>query len=538
MTKGCGLERIEFINRFTSILPGDPEPKNYCRQVAGVVWSDVNPTPVVAPRLLALSEDVAALIGLDVSDCDDTKLAAVLSGNTLLPGMRPYASAYGGHQFGNWAGQLGDGRAINLGEVSGSDERGMTLQLKGAGPTPFSRHADGRAVLRSSVREFLCSEAMFHLGVPTTRALSLVTTGERVVRDMFYDGHPQAEPGAIVCRVALSFVRFGHFELPAARGDTELLEKLLHFVIQTDFPDLWDSLNSVSGGDKKTGIYLQWFERVCVLTQQMVMNWMRVGFVHGVMNTDNMSVLGLTIDYGPYGWIDDYNPDWTPNTTDFERRRYRFEQQAVVARWNLYQLANAIYPVVQDAEALQAILAALPDAWRSMSNVMMCSKIGLSANMSDAEDLLKNLDSLLQCQATDMTLFFRLLADFDPNQLGLVLSNVVANAFYDGELLTGNIELYQQWEKNYRQLLQSEGLAYKERAHRMNLVNPWFVPRNFIVQRVIEDLEHGNHEELSTVMRLLKTPYVASAEEAARYAIKQPQWARNKPGCSTLSCSS
>lgn len=538
MTHGCGLERLEFINRFTRILPGDPESKNDCRQVAAAVWADVNPTPVVAPRLLALSQEVAALIGLDVSDCDDIRLADVLSGNTLLTGMHPYASAYGGHQFGNWAGQLGDGRAINLGEVSGSDQRGMTLQLKGAGPTPFSRHADGRAVLRSSVREFLCSEAMFHLGVPTTRALSLVTTGESVVRDMFYDGHPQPEPGAIVCRVAPSFVRFGHFELLAARGDTELLEKLLHFVIQTDFPDLWEGLNAVSGGDKKTGIYLQWFERVCVLTQQMIMHWMRVGFVHGVMNTDNMSVLGLTIDYGPYGWIDDYNPDWTPNTTDFEHRRYRFGQQAAIARWNLYQLANAIYPVVQDAEALQSILAALPDAWRSMSNDMMCSKIGLSANMPGAEGLLKDLDTLLQCQATDMTLFFRLLADFDPNQPTLVLSKVVADALYDGELLTRNIELYQHWEKNYRQLLQTDDLAYKERARRMNLVNPWFVPRNFIVQRVIEGLEQGNHQELNTVIRLLKTPYTVSSEEAVRYAVKQPQWARNKPGCSTLSCSS
>ncbi|MBG3852707.1 YdiU family protein, partial [Xanthomonas hortorum pv. carotae] len=230
-------------------------------------------------------------------------------------GMQPWAVNYGGHQFGHWAGQLGDGRAISLGEAIGVDGGRYELQLKGAGPTPYSRGADGRAVLRSSIREFLCSEAMHHLGVPTTRALSLVTTGDAVVRDMFYDGRPQREPGAIVCRVAPSFIRFGNFELPSARGDSALLRQWADFTIARDFPEL-------KGAGEN--LYAAWFAQVCERTAVMVAHWMRVGFVHGVMNTDNMSILGLTIDYGPYGWVDDYDPDWTPNTTDAQGRRYRF----------------------------------------------------------------------------------------------------------------------------------------------------------------------------------------------------------------------
>jgi uncharacterized protein YdiU (UPF0061 family) len=249
---------------------------------------------------------MAGALGLTEADIASPFFAQVFGGNGVLEGMQPWASNYGGHQFGAWAGQLGDGRAISLGEVLTPQGERWELQLKGAGATPYSRGADGRAVLRSSVREFLCSEAMHHLGVPTTRALSLVVTGDSVERDMFYDGHPEDEPGAIVCRVAPSFIRFGHFELPASRGDVALLQQLVNFTIKRDFPAL-------SGSDETR--YADWFADVCARTARMIAHWMRVGFVHGVMNTDNMSILGLTIDYGPYGWIDDFDLDWTPNTT-------------------------------------------------------------------------------------------------------------------------------------------------------------------------------------------------------------------------------
>src|SRR5690554_8097667 len=230
------MHALNFDNRFVNELPGDPVEAPGVRQVFGACWSRVLPTPVAAPRLLAWSREVAEALDLTPEDVRSPEFAAVFGGNALLEGMQPYAACYGGHQFGNWAGQLGDGRAITLGEAVNARGERWELQLKGAGPTPYSRSADGRAVLRSSIREFLCSEAMHHLGVPTTRALSLVATGEAVVRDMFYDGHPRPEPGAIVCRVAPSFIRFGTFELPASRGDTELLRALAEFCVWRDFP--------------------------------------------------------------------------------------------------------------------------------------------------------------------------------------------------------------------------------------------------------------------------------------------------------------
>ena len=227
-----------FDNTFLRALPGDPETRIFPRQLQGATWSAVEPTPVEAPRLLAHSREMAAELGFSDADLASPEFARVFGGNALLPGMQPFATNYGGHQFGHWAGQLGDGRAISLGEAVNAAGQRWELQLKGAGPTPYSRHADGRAVLRSSIREFLCSEAMHHLGVPTTRALSLAATGETVVRDMFYDGHPQAEPGAVVCRVAPSFLRFGNFELPASRGELPLLRQLVNFAIRRDFADL------------------------------------------------------------------------------------------------------------------------------------------------------------------------------------------------------------------------------------------------------------------------------------------------------------
>ncbi len=319
--------------------------------------------------------------------------------------MQPFATNYGGHQFGHWAGQLGDGRAISLGEAVLADGQRRELQLKGAGPTPYSRSADGRAVLRSSIREFLCSEAMHHLGIPTTRALSLVGTGEGVVRDMFYDGHPELEPGAIVCRVAPSFLRFGHFELPSMRGDIDLLRKLADFCIARDFPDLQG---------RGEALYADWFAEVCERTARLVAGWMRVGFVHGVLNTDNMSILGLTIDYGPYGWIEAYDPDWTPNTTDAMGRRYRFGWQPRVAYWNLGQLARALSPLFADPAPLQAGLQRFGTAYAAADRDNTARKLGLAECRDGDVDLIRDLHGLLHAHEVDMTLWFRALADLDP----------------------------------------------------------------------------------------------------------------------------
>lgn len=527
-----------FFGMFVQALPGDPVSENVSRQVVGSAYSRVHPTKVNAPELLAVNKELAIELGFGALIDSPERLALILSGNELLKGMEPYAMAYGGHQFGNWAGQLGDGRAINLGEVADANGRLQTLQLKGAGPTPYSRHADGRAVLRSSLREYLCSEAMAALGVPTTRALSLVKTGDKVVRDMFYDGRPQAETGAIVCRVAPSFVRFGNFELPASRGDLVLLRQLLHYVIRSDWPDLAIRLDTCRNDSDVKQIYLKWFVNVCTASQDMVLHWMRVGFVHGVMNTDNMSVLGLTIDYGPYGWIDDYDPDWTPNTTDAGQRRYRFGQQPAIVRWNLYQLANAIYPLIEDAQALQSILEGLQEAYNTSFMNMMCDKAGLPYNSTLSAELIQDLPDLLTCQPTDMTLFFRELANFDVNNPHKHLHEIITSSLYgDRGVLPANLELYQRWETKYRQCL-SDGFDQQARIRKMNSVNPRFVPRNYLAQQAIDAMEAGNNEVFSTLMTVLKNPYDEQPEHQYRFGQKRPEWATNRPGCSMLSCSS
>ena len=362
------LASLTFDNRFVRELPGDPDTTNRPRQVTGACYTFVQPKQVAAPKLVAFSREAAELLDLSVKTCESDDFLNVFAGNRLLPGMSPYATCYGGHQFGNWAGQLGDGRAINLGEIVNQRSERWALQLKGAGPTPYRRAADGLAVLRSSVREFLCSEAMFHLGVPTTRALSLILTGEQVVRDMFYDGNPKPEPGAVVCRVAPSFTRFGNFQIFAAREETEELKRLLDYTIRVDFPHL---------GDPSPDVYLEWFAEVCRRTADLIVHWMRVGFVHGVMNTDNMSILGLTIDYGPYGWLEDYDPRWTPNTTDAVGRRYCYGNQPQIAQWNLVQLANAIFPLIGSTEPFQEALDVYGEKFQEGWHRMMAQKLGL-----------------------------------------------------------------------------------------------------------------------------------------------------------------
>ena len=399
---------LRFDNRFVRELPADPSTEPGRRQVHGALYSRVQPTPVAAPRLVAWSRECADLLGLAEADVASPAFAQAMAGNALVPGSEPYAANYGGHQFGHWAGQLGDGRAITLGEAVNAAGQRLELQLKGAGPTPYSRSADGRAVLRSSVREFLVSEAMHHLGVPTTRALCLVATGEDVIRDMFYDGRPRAEPGAIVCRVAPSFIRFGNFELPASRGDVALLARLVEFTIRRDFPEL-----VADGQPVDAALRARWFAEVCERTAVMVAHWMRVGFVHGVMNTDNMSILGLTIDYGPYGWIDDFDLDWTPNTTDAEGRRYRFGHQAQIAYWNLTRLASALVPLFDTHDPLHEGLARYEAVYVDTFREHASAKLGLAACTDEDLEHLHALHRLMHAAEMDMTITFRALADVD-----------------------------------------------------------------------------------------------------------------------------
>ena len=521
------LAALRFDNRFAAELPADPEPANFRRQVAAC-YSRVEPTLVTKPNLIGWSPEAAALLDLPTDPGDGEGLAEIFAGNRLLPGMVPIATCYGGHQFGNWAGQLGDGRAINLGEIVNKRGERWTLQLKGAGPTPYSRNADGLAVLRSSLREFLCSEAMFHLGVPTTRALSLALTGEEVMRDILYDGHPAPEPGAVVCRVAPSFTRFGHFEILAARRNVELLRQLLDFTIATDFPHFRHA-------DPKAR-YLDWFDEVTTRTADMIVHWMRVGFVHGVMNTDNMSVLGLTIDYGPYGWLEDYDTDWTPNTTDAATRRYRFGQQPAVAQWNLVQLANAIYPLIGEAEPLNAVLSGFAKRYTEGARAMTAAKLGLARYIPEHdEELSAELFALLGAVETDMTLFFRNLAKVDP---GNPDGEPLDEAYYQpAQLDAAYRERLAAWLASYARRVQLDGRPNDARIEQMNSVNPRFVLRNYLAQLAIDKAEAGDYSMVGELQSVLRDPYT---EQPGReeFAAKRPDWARHRAGCSMLSCSS
>ena len=528
MTTPLTLDTLRFDNRYVAELPGDPVAENYRRQVAAC-YSPVQPTPVRKPRLIGWWAEAAALLDLPAQVEETGAYAEVFAGNRVLAGMAPIATCYGGHQFGNWAGQLGDGRAINLGEVVNRRGERWTLQLKGAGATPYSRTADGLAVLRSSLREFVCSEAMFHLGVPTTRALSLALTGEEVVRDMLYDGHPAAEPGAVVCRLAPSFTRFGHFEILAARRDEDLLRRFVDYTIATDFPDLADE------ADPKRRC-LAWFAEVAARTATLMAHWMRVGFVHGVMNTDNMSALGLTIDYGPYGWLEDYDPNWTPNTTDAATRRYRFGQQPAIAQWNLLQLANAIYPLIGEAEPLNAILGDFASSYTREAQAANAAKLGLPHYAPESDEpLFAELFALLGSVETDMTLFFRNLAQV---ALDAPTMAPLVDSYYQPAAVVQKVrERTETWLARYAQRVRGVGEPDAVRIARMNAANPLYVPRNYLAQLAIDDAEAGDFALLNEWMDVLRRPYDEQPGKE-RFAAKRPEWARHRAGCSMLSCSS
>jgi uncharacterized protein YdiU (UPF0061 family) len=524
---------LGFEASFVRDLPGDPLLHNVSRAVRNACYTRVNPTPVAAPRLLGWSDGVGEMLGIARPDSPTGPAPEVLGGNRVLPGMAPYAARYGGHQFGVWAGQLGDGRAITLGEVVANGMR-YDLQLKGTGKTPYSRTADGRAVLRSSVREFMCSEAMDYLGVPTTRALSLVATGETVIRDMFYDGNPEPEPGAIVCRVAPSFVRFGNFEILAAHDELDTLKRLADYVIVQHFPEM---------GTPSPEAYARWFEEICRRTAVMVAEWTRVGFVHGVMNTDNMSILGLTIDYGPYGWLEGFDPMWTPNTTDAQGRRYRYGAQPQIAQWNLARFAGALLPLV-DKAALEHGLAVYRDTFERESSRMTAEKLGLIAlDREGDEQLVSDMFDVLQRAETDMTLFFRLLATVPVDgaadtAVDTALIEPLRRAFYGEEAFeSAHSARLAGWLRRYVARVRKDRLPAPERIARMNGANPKYVLRNYLAQLAIDALANGDASVMERLMAVLQRPYDDQPQHDD-LAERRPEWARNRPGCSALSCSS
>jgi uncharacterized protein YdiU (UPF0061 family) len=511
-----------FKKNFVDTFPGDHSGNLQSRQTPGVLYSKAVPTPVRKPELVAWSAELADSLGIAEPGPEDIQM---LGGNLVTPTMYPYAACYAGHQFGNWAGQLGDGRAITLGEWESPNGNTWELQLKGAGPTAYSRRADGRAVLRSSVREYLMSEAMHYLGVPTTRALALITTGDKVARDMFYDGHPADEPGAIVMRAAPSFLRFGNFQMLAARNEIDSLSQLVNWTIGRFYPH-------IEGDDK----VLRWFGEVVERTATMIVEWLRVGFVHGVMNTDNMSVLGLTIDYGPYSFLDNYDPKFTPNTTDLPGRRYAFGKQANIAYWNLSRLANALAPLISETDQLTLQLKAYKDDFTRKYYAMMANKLGLDGiNDEDDVKLVAGFERILTSMQPDMTIFYQLLIDL-PTEFATAqdMLNYFKSSLYNDPAPGDATELYTLL-KSYQARLSINTCTREDSLQRMRKANPRFILRNFLLHMAIEELQNGENQLFLKLQQALKDPYSSSHDE---FFTMRPGWATRQPGSSTLSCSS
>lgn len=516
---------LEITPHFSAKLPADPELKRYVRQVHQASFSYVETKIPHNPNFVHVSNHFMRELGIDLGNKKEA--LDVLSGVKAFHHFKAYAMCYGGHQFGHWAGQLGDGRAINIAELD-IQNKNWKFQLKGAGPTPYSRTADGLAVLRSSVREYLCSEAMHALGVPTTRTLSLVTTGDKVMRDMLYDGNPAEELGAIVCRVSPSFIRFGSFEIFSARQEIDSLKLLTDYTIQHHFPEL---------GPPSKQTYLAFFETVVDQTMKMVVHWQRVGFVHGVMNTDNMSIIGLTIDYGPYGWLENYDSGWTPNTTDAQHKRYRFGNQPNIALWNLAQLGNALYPLIEDVEPLQEILGKFKSNYLQAYHAMMCEKLGLYLVDTVSDDFVDQLTDLMQASEVDMTLFYRELSTISIDNFNRFWKILIEVSYLSETLREQQKQNWEKWFKKYKIYLETEGEEIGVRSSKMKKVNPKYVLRNYMAQLAIDEANKGDNGLIDELYQMLLKPYDDQPQNQKWYA-KRPDWAKHKVGCSQLSCSS
>ncbi len=489
---------------------GLPWPRQPLRELGPEFYSELAPQGLPQPELRLYSEDAARLLGLALPAAPQQRAdwAELFSGNRVDPGQLPLATVYAGHQFGNWAGQLGDGRAHLLGELAAPDaaQNGghacWEVQLKGAGRTPYSRFGDGRAVLRSSLREFLASEAMWHLGVPTTRALCLVDSPLPVRRE-------RLERAAVVTRLAPSFVRIGHFEHFSHSGQHAALRRLLDAWIARFEPDCTHAADPA----------LALLQRVVQRSAELVAHWLAVGFVHGVLNTDNLSMLGWTLDYGPFGFLDAFDPDYTPNTSD-TAGRYSWGRQPAAVHWGLYALAAALKPLIDGTQAIEDAVQAFPAAFDAAWRARLRAKLGLGAQSAAADALARDWLALLQRARADWTLSFRHLHDAADGTLPPQLA-----AQFDAE--AGCAEALHAWLQRWRALSSAAARAA------MPTVNPHRVLRHHLAQQAIDAAEHGDFGPAQALHEALREPYRESAAHAA-FALPPPPDA--PPAC--LSCSS
>ncbi len=486
------LEQLNFDNTFARL------PSSF--------HSRVYPTPLVRPYLVSFNPSAAELIELSVDESSRDEFVQCFIGNRLLPGSEPLSMLYAGHQFGHFVSQLGDGRAILLGEVKNSAGEYWDIQLKGAGPTPYSRNSDGRAVLRSSIREYLCSEAMHGLGIPTTRALCIVGSDEEVYRET-------VESAAVVTRIAQSYVRFGSFEVFYHRGQYEQVRQLADYVIARNFSHLVDA------PDK----YACFLREVLLRTAHLMAQWQAVGFSHGVMNTDNMSILGLTFDYGPFGFMEAYNPGYICNHTD-QAGRYAYDQQPQIGLWNLSALAQALTPMIPIIAA-EEILESYGDIYSEHYVKLMSRKLGLTYAGLEDFAVIEPLLKMMQASQLDFTNTFRSLSKFkaapDEN------NSILRDQFIDRAA-------FDQWADIYRARLQSETTTEAERKQNMDRVNPKYILRNYLAQTAISKAEkERDYSEVDRLLQLLSKPF-DEQHAMENYAAPAPEWARHIE----VSCSS
>lgn len=487
----ANLEKLQFDNTYSRL----PE----------IFYRRVQPTPLPEPYLVSFNEKAAELIGLNAQEAARSEFVEYFTGNRLLPGSEPISAIYAGHQFGSFVPQLGDGRAILLGEAVNERGERWDIQLKGAGLTPFSRMGDGRAVLRSTIREYLCSEAMHALGIPTTRALCITGSDERVYRET-------VETAAVLTRLAPTHVRFGSFELFFYRRQYEQVRELADYVIREFYPHLTDA------EDK----YLQFLSEVIKRTAKLIAQWQAVGFAHGVMNTDNMSIIGLTIDYGPFGFLDEFDPEFICNHSDYSGR-YAFDQQPSIALWNLSRFAQTLVGLIEPEEAM----AQLDEFQRIFVDEyfrLMRGKTGLEKEELEDAQIISAMLEILQANNVDYTQFFRRLGEFETSENEK--NDLLRQIFIDPMS-------FERWTKIYRLRLAKETNTDAERGERMMRVNPKFILRNHIAQAAIEKAQSGDYTEVDTLLKVLQNPF-DEQPEMERFA--EPPLAGSKR--IAVSCSS
>jgi len=497
MTPLRTLETLQFDNTYTRL----PE----------LFYARVTPAGLKNPHLVAFNPDAAALIDLDPAEAKRPEFADCFGGHYLLPGGDPLAMVYAGHQFGVFVSRLGDGRAILLGEVRNSRGQKWDLHLKGAGGTPFSRDDDGRAVLRSCIREYLCSEAMHGLGIPTTRALCIVGSDEEILRE-------QVETGAMLLRLGPSHVRFGHFEYFYWRRQFDHIKTLADYIIAQHLSDLVGA----------TEAYARLYHEVALRTARLMAQWQAVGFAHGVMNSDNMSILGITIDYGPFGFLDAYDPRFICNHSD-HHGRYSFQNQPDIGYFNLRCLAQALTPLVPD-EAIKAALDAYEQVFAERYGALMRAKLGLTEVRPDDETVVRDLLELMRGSCADYTNVFRALCDYPTAQARQQAPEARNENLRDHFV---DREAFDRWAARYTERLRSENSNDDERSARMRRVNPKYVLRNYLAHAAIQMAKEKDFSEIERLHQLLRDPF-AEQSEMSRYAAPPPDWGKQL----IVSCSS